>query len=68
MIRRRIEYMIFCDGEQVFRKPMCDATWHAFDSETAKDCAESAKAEGWKQISPKLWLCPECKVHLKESE
>lgn len=61
MIRRVIEYVIVCDGERVLTKPQCEGFGHAFSSETANDCAESAKAEGWKQISPKLWLCPKCK-------
>lgn len=60
MIRRVVEYMIHCDAEQLSLKNRCDATWHAFSSMTQKECAESAAGEGWKPVTKRFWLCPQC--------
>lgn len=62
MIRRRVEYIIHCDAERIGRECAGDGSAHAFNSETSEECAESAKKDGWKQISKRFWLCPKCVV------
>lgn len=60
MIRRVTEYIIVCDGDRVLDRQRCDGRGHAFSSATQPDCAESAIKYGWRQLSPRLWLCPDC--------
>lgn len=59
MIRRVIEYVITCDGEDCYEST-------AYGSLTAADCAEQAKHE-WTQKSKRLWLCPYCAEDSAES-
>lgn len=58
MIRRVVEYIIICDMKTRCVDGYGNST--AFSSMTAKDCAESATRHGWKQLSARLWLCPDC--------
>jgi hypothetical protein len=59
MIRKVVEYMIICDaGERCVVDGFGHAT--AFGSPTQKDCAEQAAEHGWRQISVRRWLCPDC--------
>lgn len=59
MIRRVVEYIITCDmGDRCAYDGFGNST--AFGSPTMKDCEESAKKYGWRQLSARLWLCPDC--------
>lgn len=58
MIRRSVEYYITCDMKERCVDGFGNST--AFGSPTAKDCEESAKKYKWRQVSARLWLCPQC--------
>ena len=60
MIRRQVEYIIFCDAEKVLGRE-CSTGWHAFGSQTARACEVSAVDAGWFRASARYWLCPRCK-------
>lgn len=60
MIRRVTECVIVCDGDRVLSRQRCDGSGHAFSSYTAAECAEAATKDGWRQLSPRIWLCPQC--------
>lgn len=64
MIRRVVEYVIVCDA------PKQNDCWEstAFGSSSADDCAEMAKKHDWRQVSARLWLCPDCAKKAKHDE
>ncbi len=66
MIRRVIEYMIICDARECVIDEYGAAS--AFGSPTLTDCAEIAARLGWKQVSARLWLCPDCAEKTKTNE
>lgn len=51
--------MITCDAK---RNCVVDDLGYtlAFGSPTLKDCENEARQGGWKQLSARLWLCPDC--------
>lgn len=56
MIRRLVEYVIVCDA-----KPECPSRSNvAYGSPTLSDCESVATQYGWKRISSRRWLCPNC--------
>lgn len=67
MIRKVVEYMIVCDaGERCVVDGNGNAT--AFGSPTLTDCAEQATEHGWKRVSARLWLCPDCANEVEKSK
>lgn len=60
MIRRVTEYIIVCDAERFGMECIGSTGGNAFGSFTQAECAESAERYGWKRVSARCWLCPQC--------
>jgi hypothetical protein len=58
MIRRVVEYVVCCDGDDRNGEPCYEST--AYGSSTADDCAEQAEGSGWTRKNKRHWLCPYC--------
>lgn len=57
MIRRVIEYIIICDSERVGLGE-CYHGATAFNAAHYEECEQYARRDKWKQISKRMWLCP----------
>lgn len=67
MIRRVTEYVIVCDADRIMTTECQSIGGTAFNSQTMAECAESAKQDGWHQVSKRLWLCPYCTKRLNDA-
>lgn len=55
MIRRRIEYVRYCDVEDCR-----EGAANAEDWRTREECETASLREGWVKMTYGRWACPEC--------
>lgn len=68
MIHRVVEYVISCDALRLVGKECSLVGGTAYNSGSKLECMDSARRDGWVQVTARFWLCKQCDSERKAKQ